>query len=475
MSQLKRDVGAFQFFAFAFGAVVGVGWAVVLGDWLRQAGPLGAMLGLAAGGAFIVLIGFCYGEIAAIIPAAGGEMAYAYEVFGERSGYLIGWMLSFVYIVVAGFMAISIGWILGALIPGIEGPVLYTSLGQEVRAGTLALGLTGMALITWINIRGVKVSGRAQDMLVVVLLITATIFILAGIVRGDASNLRPYFQRSASGSIWPGVLALFMTATYWFGGFNVIPTMMEEKATGTSYRRIGIVIVLAIAIGVVFKTAVILSASMTMPWNELMAMDIPAAAAFETALGSVFLGKLVLLTALLGLVSTWNAILVSGSRTLFALGRARLISPWLGAVHPVHGSPANAILLSGIVGAVVTLLGRKAALPIVNSSSTCLALAYLLTCVAVVRLRKSRPDAPRPFRVPGGMATMVVAIASAAFSLGLSIYQPWVDAKGGLPLEWVMLAGWVAIGLIAWAAGTKGRDGLVAAARRRVILGQGEA
>ena len=474
MSQLKRDVGAFQFFAFAFGAVVGVGWAVVLGDWLRQAGPLGAMLGLAAGGVFIVLIGFCYGEIAAIIPAAGGEMAYAYEVYGERSGYLIGWMLSFVYLVVIGFMAISIGWILGALVPGFEGPVLYTSLGQEVRAGTLALGLAGMALLTWINIRGVKVSGRAQDVLVVVLLVTATIFILAGIIRGDTANLRPYFQRSAGGSIWPGVLAIFMTATYWFGGFNVIPAMMEEKSTGTTYRRIGLVITLAITIGVLFKTTVILSASMTMPWNKLMEMDIPAAAAFESALGSVVLGKLVLLTALLGLLSTWNAILVSGSRILFALGRARLISPWLGVVHPVHGSPSNAILLTGVVGAIVTLLGRKAALPIVNSSSTCLALAYLLTCVAVVRLRRSHPDAARPFRVPGGMATIVVAIASAAFSLGLSIYQPWADAKGALPLEWVMLAGWVTIGSIAWVVGRKGRDAFIAADRRRVILGEWE-
>ncbi|HEX4935103.1 MAG TPA: hypothetical protein VFV33_18085, partial [Gemmatimonadaceae bacterium] len=68
---LKRDVGAFQFFAFAFGAVVGVGWAVVLGDWLRQAGPLGTMLGLTAGGLVIICIGLCYGELAPLIPSSG--------------------------------------------------------------------------------------------------------------------------------------------------------------------------------------------------------------------------------------------------------------------------------------------------------------------------------------------------------------------------------------------------------------------
>ncbi len=472
MSQLKRDVGAFQFFAFAFGAVVGVGWAVVLGDWLRQAGPLGAMLGLAAGGAFIVLIGFCYGEIGAIIPAAGGEMAFAYETFGERLGFIVGWLLAFVYIAVVGFMAISIGWILGALIPGIEGPVLYTSLGTEVHAGTLTIGLTGMVVLTWLNYRGVKWSGRAQDAIVVALLIMASIFILAGIIRGDPANLKPYFQRSASGSIWPGVLALFMTATYWFGGFNVIPTMMEENDNGTSYQRVGVMIFLSIAIGILFKTAVVLSASMTMPWQSLMKMNIPAAAAFETALGSKFLGKLVLLTGLLGLLSTWNAILVCGSRILYALGRARFVAPWLGEVHPVLGSPSNAVLFTGATGAVVMLLGRNAALPIVNSSSACLAFAYVVTCYGVLRLRVTRPDAPRPFLVPGGKTTIWIAIASALFSLGLSIYQPWVDAKGALPLEWVMLVGWLVVGAVAWLWTGRLRRALPLAERRRAILGE---
>ena len=470
-ARLKRDVGAFQFFAFAFGAVVGVGWAVVLGDWLRQAGPLGAVLGLASGGLFIILIGLCYGEIAALIPATGGEMAYAFEVFGERTGFIVGWMLAFIYVVVAGFEAISIGWILGALWPGIEGPVLYTSLGGEVRAGTLALGLLGMAWLSWVNYRGVKASARAQNVLVAVLLVMAVVFIVAGFARGDTANLRPWFQRSASGSIWPGVLTLFMTASFWFGGFNVVPTMIEEKSAGTSYARVGVMIVLSIVVGIVFKTSVVLSASMTMPWERLTTMNIPAAAAFDAALGSRVLGKMVLLTALLALLSTWNAMMVSGSRILFALGRARFILPGFGTVHPRFGSPSTAILFSGGAASLVTLLGRKAILPIVTSSATCLALGYIITCYAVVRLRRTRPDAPRPFKVPGGLVTMCIAMASAVFSLGLSLYQPYVDAKGAIPLEWVMLALWLALGAAAWGAARGMRGGLDQAERRRIIVG----
>lgn len=471
MSELKRDVSTFQFFAFAFGAVAGVGWAVVLGDWLRQAGPLGAVVGLAAGGLFIMLIGFCYGEVTALVPAAGAEMAYAYDTFGERAGFLMGWMMVFIYIVVGAFEAISIGWIIGALIPGLEGPVLYTSLGFEVRAGTLALGLLGMGALTWLNIRGVKASGRAQDLLVATLLVMATIFLLAGVSRGNVANLQPWFQRSPTGSVWPGILALFMTASFWFGGFNVIPTMMEEKSAGTSYQRVGRMIALAIAIGIVFKTGVVLSASMTMPWRELVGMDIPAAAAFERAFGSVVLAKVVLLTALLALLATWNAMIICSSRILYALGRAHLVPAVFGTVHSRFGSPAVAIAFTGASAALVTLLGRNAILPIVNASSTCLALAYIVTCWTAIRLRRTRPDVPRPFRVPGGALTMWVALASAIFSLGLSIYQPWVDAKGRMPLEPVMLVSWALLGGLAWMLSTRRRDAVPPELRRAVIVG----
>ncbi len=472
MSTLRRDLSAFQFFAFAFGAVAGVGWAVVLGDWLRQAGPLGAVLGLASGGLFIMLIGLCYGEVAALIPASGAEMAYAYEVVGERAGFLTGWMMAFIYVVVGGFEAISIGWILGALVPGLEGPVLYQSLGSEVRAGTLGFGLLGMALLTWLNIRGVKASGKAQDMLVAALLVMATIFLIAGFTRGDVANLQPYFQRSESGSIWPGVLALFMTASFWFGGFNVVPTMMEEKQSGTSYKKVGVMIVLAIAIGIVFKTGVVISASMTMPWKELMTMNIPAAAAFERAFGSVILAKLVLVAALMALLATWNAMLVCSSRIIFALGRVHFITPKLAAVHPRYGSPAAAIAFSGAGAALVTLLGRNAILPIVNASSTCLAICYIITCWSAIKMRSTRPDAPRPFMVPGGKVTMWVALASAVFSLGLSLYQPWADAKGKVPLEPIMLLIWAGVGGVAWFAAGRLRAGFDPVVRREIIVGK---
>jgi amino acid transporter len=471
VSRLRKEIGGVQFFTLAFGAVVGVGWAVVLGDWLRQAGPIGAVLGLAAGGFIVVLIGLCYAEVTALIPASGGEVAFAYEVFGDRACFATGWLLSFTYIVVCSFEAISIGWIVTALAPSLQGPVIYTSLGSEVRAGTLALGLGGMLVLSVLNYRGAKSATRVQDVLITTLLVMATAFLLAGFLRGDPANLLPYFQRSASGSIWPGVLALFMTASFWFGGFNTVPTVMEEKSAGTSLYRVGVILVLSIVVGIVFKTAVVLSASMTMPWQRLMTMNIPAAAAFREALGSNVLGNVVLLTALFGLLSTWNAMIVCASRILFSIGRAGFISPRFGNVHPVFGSPATAVVFTGVLGAFGTLLGRNALIPIVNASATCLTFCYALTCLAMIRLRRKAPDKQRPFRAPGGLVTAWIAIAGAALSLGLSLYQPYVDAKGRVPLEWVLLAMWLALGALFWFGAARMRARIGAQERRAMIMG----
>ena len=223
---LRGELGAFQFFALSLGAIVGVGWVVVLGDWLRQAGPVGAMLGLAAGGLVVCVIGLCYAEMGTTLPTSGGEVAFAYEVFGARASFLVGWLLALTYVAVAAFEAISIGWIASTLVAGIEGPVLYVSWGTPVRAGGLALGLGGMALLAWLNYRGARSATHLQDALIAGLLVMAAVFIAAGLLRGDAANLRPYFQRDASGSVWGGVLSIFMTAAFWFGGFNVVPQVL---------------------------------------------------------------------------------------------------------------------------------------------------------------------------------------------------------------------------------------------------------
>ncbi len=88
--KLEKGIKLRHYFVLGFGCIVGVGWVVVLGEWLEQAGPLGALLGFAGGGSLMIIVGLCYGEMATMFPVAGGEIAYTYEIYGVKTSFLVG-------------------------------------------------------------------------------------------------------------------------------------------------------------------------------------------------------------------------------------------------------------------------------------------------------------------------------------------------------------------------------------------------
>jgi amino acid transporter len=230
-------------------------------------------------------------------------------------------------------------------------------------------------------------------------------------------------------------------------------------------------VVLSILMATAFYVLVILAASMTMPWQRLLSLELPAAAAFEAAFDSSFLGDVVLTAAFLGLVTTWHPVFISASRVLFSLSRSRIIHPAFGRVHHRHGSPANAVVFIAMVGVVGVFLGRSAILPIVGISAACLAFAFFLTCVGVFRLRRTRPELVRPYRVPGGVPTALLATVVALFVLVLALYQPFVEAGRRIPTEWVVLVVWGILGVFLWVLARGVRASVTETQRRRLIVG----
>ena len=466
--QLSKDIGTSQFFTLAFGSIIGVGWVVALSSWLSQAGPLGAVLGFAGGGLLVMLVGLCYIEISTMIPASGGEVVYTYEIFGTKTCFAVGWLFALAYIAITAFEAISIGWIAGTLFPGIQGRTLYSSGGSEVQTGALLLGIAGMALLIFLNYRGTRFAAAFQDLLTYAKIALAIVFISAGILWGKTGNLMPLFQER--GSILTGIFAVFLTAPFWYGGFNIIPQVMGEKAPQTSLKTVGRTLLLSIALSGAFYCLIILACSMSLPREQLAALNLPVAQVFTAAYNLPVLTKMVLIAALLGNFTAWNGVIVSGSRILFALGRAQIIWGGFGNVHPVFRSPATAVVFVGVVATLGVFLGRSAIIPIVNLASACFALGYLLICLGVIKLRRTRPEQPRPYRVPGGIVTAALAVAGAVFMLFLSLYQPYVDAKGQLPLEWACLLGWGVLGAIFWVVAKKIRGGVTEQQRRKLII-----
>lgn len=467
--ELRQGLSKTALFTLAFGSMIGVGWVTAMGFWLSQAGPGGAALAFLAGGAIMILIGLCYAELTPMLPVAGGEVAYAYASSGVGRAFVVGWALAFGYLSVSAFEAISVGYVLSYLIPAIDRWPLYSVAAQTVYGSHLILGLGLTAAVTWVNYRGGAFAGRLQTILTGLFILLTSAFVLCGFANGSIENARPFFPATEGLETWTGVLAVLVTAPFWFVGFDTIPQAAEEADAEVPPRDLGLAILIAIAGAALFYAVLILSVAFAAPWRLSVAAPLPTAAAFESALGSSWMARLVLLSALVGLLTSWNGFFLAGSRVLFAMGRGLLISGRLGATHPRFGSPDAAVLFSGAVTALGSLLGRGGLAPLVNVGSFAIALAFLGVALSTLELRRSRPDLRRPYKPPGGLWPARAACLGAAGLLAAMVV-PASPAALTWPLEWMMLSLVAAVGAIAWAMGAPTRRQASPAERDHRIL-----
>lgn len=469
--RLQRTIGAGQFFTLSFASIVGVGWIVVLGDWLRQAGPLGAVVVFVFAGVMMMLVGLCYAELGTMIPVSGGEIAYMYEIFGLKTSFVVGWFLSLIYISATSFQAISAAWIAGVIFPALRGVPVYTVRGEAVMSGGLALGLAGTLFFTLLNYLGAKSSTTFQDILTYAKLGMSACFIAAGIFWGKIENLRPLFVNANLAISSSGMLSVLITAPFWLAGFNVIAQVIEEKKLETSYQKIAGMLLLSIGVASLFYCLVILSCSMASPWRSLLTVELPVVSAFRAAFRSDGWAKIVLFSCLLGLLATWNSIFFGASRTVFALGRARIIHPSFAKIQPRLRSPTVSVLFVGAVSGIGVILGRGAIMPIVNMVSGSLVIIYLLVVLGVIRMRFQQPERRRPYRVPGGLTVPVLAALTSVFMAFESFYTPYARRRGQFPLEWVFFIVWGLIGAAIWGLASGVRARVTESERRELILG----
>ncbi|HET9407428.1 MAG TPA: APC family permease [Candidatus Sulfotelmatobacter sp.] len=468
---LDKSIGAAQFFTISFSTIVGVGWMIVLGDWLRQAGPVGAIIALLAAGAVMMLVGLCYAEISTAFPVSGGEMAYAYEVFGLRTSFVTGWFLALIWISATSFEALSAGWIAGILFPALASRPIYVVRGTPVFLGTLLFGLAGTLLLTALNNRGMRASARFQSAVTWTKIAISMLLAMAGMLWGKVRNLDPIIAAAHGASRWSGILSVFVTAPFWYAGFNSVAQLIEEKKPTTSYGWVAFSLLASIGGAAIFYALLILACGMAVPWPQIVGLDFPAAGAFKAALHSEFGAKFVLLSGLIGLLATWNACFVAASRVLFALGRAHMIDQRFGRVHCSHHTPTNAVTFVAAVSSVGIFLGRGVIAPIVSMDSTCFVFLYVGISVTMLRLRMGHDDASFPYRVPNGYLIAWLSLITTGFMLLESLYLPFANGAWKFPAEWIVFIAWGLLGRLFWSLSKSSREDLTDFDRRRLILG----
>ncbi|MCL6616288.1 MAG: APC family permease, partial [Anoxybacillus ayderensis] len=198
------------------------------------------------------------------------------------------------------------------------------------------------------------------------------------------------------------------------------------------------------ALAVLFYVAVVFAVSYILPDDVLTNSSLPTADAMAAALGSSFFSKVLIIGGLAGILTSWNAFIIGGSRVLYAMAQERFLPQWFAHIHPVYKTPSNAILFIGTLATFAPLLGRPMLVWLVDAGGFSIIIAYFLVAWSFIALRKKEPNMPRPFQVGQSSAVGWIALV---LSIGfIFLYMPGMPSQLVWPYEWLIFIGWWVIG-----------------------------
>ena len=335
------------------------------------------------------------------------------------------------YAIVCPWEAAAIGNLLARVFPAMNALPLYEVAGKVITVPRLAAGLLLTVLVTVVNYRGIRLSGRFQNVTTLGLLACFAVFTLLGFARGSAATATPLF--ADAGPLLSTILVL-QIVPYFMTGFESVAKGSEEARVGFDARDFGRAITLAVLAGSAFYVLIVGAVSFVYPWRDLVGNHLGTEAAFARAFGSRWIAQLILVAAFLSLFKVMNGNFVAATRMLFALGRRGLVHPSLGAVHARFETPRVAIVLMAVLTASAAFLGDALLVPVTEVGSLAAGVGW---CAACLSLRSSQ----------GRGLALVGVLVSVAIVLMKVI--PGVPGSFTAP-EWIALAGWCGLGLVFW-------------------------
>src|SRR5262245_16404864 len=180
MTTLARKLRVVDYLTLAWGTMVGVGWLVVMDDWLLRGGALGGILGYAIGGALLLPIAYVYGQLVRAIPDAAGEIAYTAKVFPKTISFATGWMMKLASFIVCPWEAVAVGKIAAYIFPSLNSFPLYQIGGQPIFLPRLMIGLGLTGFLTILNYHGVRLSAIFQNWTAFGTIALVTVFVTFG-------------------------------------------------------------------------------------------------------------------------------------------------------------------------------------------------------------------------------------------------------------------------------------------------------
>lgn len=439
---LHGGLSTVEYFTFGFGTMIGVGWVVLMDDWLARGGPGGAMLGYLIGGLLLFPIAHTYGRLVRRIQDAGAEIAYTEGVLPPFVSFAAGWTMILAYAIVCPWEAVATGNLLARVFPSLNSYQLYAIGGIPLYAPRLAVGLALTALIAIVNYRGIRPSGVFQDVMTFGLLGIFAVFTLLGFARGSVSNMQPLFPRPGTGGALLSIFLVLQIVPYFMTGFESVAKGSEEARRGFDPRKFSTAIHAALIAGFLFYVIIIAVVAYVYPWQEIVSGHVRTEVAFERAFGSRAIAQLILFGAFLSLLKIFNGNFVAATRMLYAIGRRNLVHPSLGHIHAAHGTPVVAITLMALLTAGAAMLGDAILVPITEVGSLAVGVGWLSACVAYLLRRRAEPA--------------FYAWLGVVVSAGIILMKVIPGVPGSFTrAEWPAFVAWTVLGVLFWLLRTR--------------------
>jgi APA family basic amino acid/polyamine antiporter len=425
--QLRRLLGLGFGLAVIIGSTIGVGIlrtpGLVAGHLHSGSAILVAWL---VGGLYTLLGSVCLAELGTMVPRAGGYYVYARRGFGDWVGFAVGWTDWLTYCTVLAYVSIGLAEFSGVLVPALAGWVRPVAI----------VTLLAMVALQW---AGLKVSARFQEWTTAVKFLAFVALIVAAFTMGPvgARGLQTT-PGDALGLTFTGAILALQAVVIAYGGWqSALYFTEEDRDPARNLPRAMIGGVLSVIVVYLLVNLALLA---VLPIPDLAKSTLPGADAAAIIAGDR--GKqLITVLSVLSLLPLLNAILMIGTRILFAMGRDGLVSPRTASVN-AGGTPGVATVIT--TGVAVLLIASGTFQTLIALASVFLAANYCVSCLALVVLRRREPGAARPFRAWGyPWSAAIVVVGAVAFLAGMLVSDTASAVKA---------IGLLAVGLIGRAA-----------------------
>jgi APA family basic amino acid/polyamine antiporter len=447
--RLKRVLTVWSLTAIGLGATIGTGVFVLTGQVAaNQAGPAVTLsLLIAAFGSGLAAL--CYAEMASFLPVPGSAYSYTYATLGEAIAWFIGWNLLLEYGMSASAVAVS--WSAysvnlleeaGIFLPKVLTNAPLAAVNDHIVAtGAIfnvpaAFIVVAMSVVCYI---GMRETAGVNTFMVLLKVIVIVLFIVAGLHYVNTDYWHPYIPPATqhSGHFgWTGVMQGAAIIFFSYVGFDTASTTALEARNPQRDLPRGIIAALVISSVLYVATAAVMTGMV--PYTQL-GVDAPVAVALDAHRQLSWLGVFVKIGAIVGMTSVVLGSLLGQPRILLAMADDGLLPPAIARCHPRFKTPHVATVVTGVIFALIA--GVFPLDILADLISIGILLAFGVVCIGVLILRRTRPDAPRPFRVPWAPFTCVLG---AVFCLTIACFL----SRG----TWIRLVIWTILGFAIYAA-----------------------